>query len=176
MSTESQNPKSIIKSKAGDIVLTWIRTDDVENCTPCNQVYGIIFNKQKEILLIKEKGSWKIPGGTPEAGETKPEALERELMEEASITVSQITPLGVQQVEHPNNPDEDVGDTFYQYRYVCLLDEKLQPTPDPDTGEIYDRMLVPADKVTEYVLWGASGNAMFADAIELYEKKLINHQ
>jgi ADP-ribose pyrophosphatase YjhB (NUDIX family) len=145
--------------------LTWIKTSDSSRYQPCTQVYGVVFNDQGEILLIQEKGHWKIPGGTPEAGETPQQTLERELMEEADVTVQNIQLLGVQQVDWPGNTHTAEGERFYQYRYICQVKELQQSTPDPDEGIIHPRKFVPASSVTEHVLWGETGRAMFADAI-----------
>ena len=118
------------------------------------------------------EGGWKIPGGTPEKGETDIETMKRELVEEADVVVSKVLPLGAQRVDFPNNPNKDEGDLYYQLRYVCLVDELLPQTIDPVKGIINPRMFVPAEKVTEYVKWGDVGAAMFADAIKLYNEKL----
>ena len=135
-------------------------------------MYGIVFNNEGEILLIQEKGEWKIPGGTPEGNETAEETLRRELIEEADVTISRLLPLGVQRVDYPNNPKTSEGDLYYQYRYVCLIDELQESSPDPDTGITNPRMFVPAEEVTSYVDWGVVGEAMFRAAIEVYKEEL----
>jgi 8-oxo-dGTP pyrophosphatase MutT (NUDIX family) len=158
------------KADVGGAKFTWIRTDDPNKFRPCTQCYGIVFNDAGEILLIHEKGKWQLPGGTPEAGESPVETLKRELMEEADVEVADATLLGVQMVDYPNNPNKDQGDLFFQYRFVCRVARLLDQTPDPDAGIIHPRMFVPAAKVTEYVKWGATGNAIFADAIEEFRR------
>jgi 8-oxo-dGTP pyrophosphatase MutT (NUDIX family) len=40
------------------------------------------------LLLRNERDEWELPGGRPEAGETWPQALARELEEEANIVVA----------------------------------------------------------------------------------------
>jgi|WetSurMetagenome_2_1015567.scaffolds.fasta_scaffold33805_1 8-oxo-dGTP pyrophosphatase MutT (NUDIX family) len=167
---QAQLPQTKMNSDGQEVTLTWIRSDDLTEFRPFYQVYGIIFNNKGEILLIQEKSKWKIPGGTPEKGETDIETMKRELIEEADVKVSKVLPLGAQRVDYPNNPKKEEGDLYFQLRYVCLADELLPQTPDPDTGIVNPRMFVPAEKVTEYVKWGNTGNAMFADAIKLSEK------
>jgi 8-oxo-dGTP pyrophosphatase MutT (NUDIX family) len=164
-------PKTTLESPTGDITLTWIRTSDLHKYKPYFQVYGVVFNNKDEVLVIQEKGKWKIPGGTPEKGETDLETLERELIEEADVAISEAVPLGVQRVDYPNNPNKEDGDLYYQYRYICLLDRLLDQTLDPATGIINPRMFVPANKVTEYIKWGEVGKAMFEDAKTLYQEK-----
>lgn len=171
MSTTT-DPQSIIKSNGQDVTLTWVRSDELTQFKPYFQVYGIVFNQAGEILLIQEKGKWKIPGGTPETGETDIDTLKRELVEEADVTVSKVFPLGAQKVDYPNNPKQSEGELYYQLRYICLIDELLLQTPDPDTGITNVRKFVPAEEVTEWVKWGNVGDAMFHDAIELFKTKL----
>lgn len=146
---------------------TWINDTDVLEYKPCTQVYGICFTNDSQILLIDNKGMRAIPGGTPEGNETPEETLKRELIEEADVTVSEMFPLGVQKVVELNNPNKN---PYFQYRYVCLIKELLPQTPDPDNGLIYNRLLVPSSVVTEHVKWGTTGEALFKDAIELFNK------
>lgn len=145
---------------------TWIKDLNVLKYQPSTQVYGICFTKDKQILLIDNINMRAIPGGTPEGDETPKQTLRRELIEEADVTVSQMFPLGVQMVIEKNNPQKG---TYFQYRYVCLIDELLPQTPDPDNGVIHPRLLVPASEVTSHVKWGITGDAMFKDSIELFE-------
>jgi 8-oxo-dGTP pyrophosphatase MutT (NUDIX family) len=159
-------------AKGHNVTLTWIPDGAIDRYKPCFQVYGIIFNDIGEILLIQEKGKWKIPGGTPEGNETAKETLRRELMEEADVTIKKLVPIGVQRVDYPNNPKTSEGDMYYQYRYVCFLDEFLEGTPDPDTGITNPRMFVPAESVTNYVDWGEVGKVMFDAAINVYRSSL----
>jgi 8-oxo-dGTP diphosphatase len=166
------NPQSVINTNGQNVTLTWIRSDDLSTFKPFYQVYGIPFNQDGEILLIQEKGKWKIPGGTPENEETDLDTLSRELLEEADISVSQIIPLGAQKVDYPNNPNKEEGDLYYQLRYVCLVDELLPQTPEPDTGITNPRKYIPASQITEYVKWGEVGKAMFDDAIKTFQEKL----
>ena len=50
-------------------------------------IKAIIRNKKGEVLLVKEDGgSWSLPGGGMDHGETAEEALAREMYEEALIT------------------------------------------------------------------------------------------
>lgn len=153
--------------------LTWLPGRTKPTDFPYTQSYGIVFNEKGEILIIREKGHWKIPGGKPEPGETAEEALSRELVEEADVKVKDIELLGAQKVEFTDshNPNYDQGDVFYQLRYVCLLDTLYPQTPDPDTGKIYERIFVSPKDVDEYVKWGNTGKAMFAAARKWFETK-----
>ncbi len=60
-------------------------------------VVGVLRNKNQEILIAKRKkeqfmgGFWELPGGKIEAGESKEQAIIRELKEELGIQVNQLT-------------------------------------------------------------------------------------
>lgn len=66
---------------------------------------GLVFNKNREILMIKHKlfDKWLMPGGKLKAGETPHQAAIREVFEETGIEVA-IVPLN----NHFLNPDEGV--------------------------------------------------------------------
>lgn len=153
--------------------MTWIRDDNLEKYTPVKQVYGIVFNNKGEILVAREasEGKWQLPGGKPESGENIEEAVRRELLEEVDVKAGEIYQLGAQKTEIPDNPNKNEGDLFYQLRCVVKLDELLPQTPDPDRGNIWERIFVPANQITSYIKWGETGDAMFSDAIQLWESK-----
>ena len=169
---KSNFPQTKYVFKGAKVIFSWIRTNKPLNYQPWTQVYGICFDRKGKILIIKDK-EWKIPGGTPEKGESPETVLRRELIEEADTVISQCWPLGAQRVDYPDNPDPKMR-VFYQYRYLCLIEKLLPQTPDPDNGRIYPRKLVPAKEITNWVRWGPAGDAMFKDAIELF-KKTIDH-
>ncbi|AQU70988.1 NUDIX hydrolase [Streptomyces niveus] len=53
-------------------------------------VAGVIVDSQGRALLIKRRdnGHWEPPGGVVEAGETLPDALQREVLEETGIKIA----------------------------------------------------------------------------------------
>jgi ADP-ribose pyrophosphatase YjhB (NUDIX family) len=158
-------PQDTYLYKGSKVMNTWIKTDNVESFSPVTQVYGICFNENGEILICREskKGNWLIPGGHPEKGESIESTLQRELSEEVDVKVKNIKILGVQRVDIPDSPSK----THYQVRCICLIEKLLPQTPDPASGNTWERKLVPADKITEYVKWGVVGEQMFKNAIEL---------
>ncbi len=50
-------------------------------------VKGVVLIDRGVLLLRNDRDEWGLPGGRPEPGETWPQALERELLEEANIGV-----------------------------------------------------------------------------------------
>lgn len=165
-------PTSSYKFKRHVVDMTWVRDNDLEKYKPITQVYGVVFNEKSQILICRESsdGKWQIPGGKPERGESLELALRRELKEEVDIIVGRILPLGVQRVEFPDNPNQEEGEKFYQVRLICEFDNLLPQTPDPASGNVWERMFVPVENVTEYIKWGSIGEAMFKNAVELWQK------
>lgn len=152
------------------ISYTWMQTPDLTSFQPITQVYGICFNASNEILIVKKPdgNEWILPGGKPEPGETLEETLKREMMEEATVTVKNCQPLGVQKVTFPQNPNRIEGDEFYQARFICEIENVLSHTHDPDDGILLDRKFVPMGEITNWVKWGDQGSQMFADAIKVW--------
>ncbi len=134
-----------------------------------DQIYAIVFNEIGEILIARAKheDSWQIPGGKPEQNETHIEVLVRELQEEADITIRDALPLGAQKVEVKEGDVRRLSS--YQLRYIAILDKMLPQSVDPASGTVWERKFVPAREIKSYVKWGAVGDAMFDDAIELYK-------
>lgn len=62
-------------------------------------VVGILTNKQTEVLITKRRsgthlaGLWEFPGGKLESGESRLQALSRELHEELGVVITQAKPL-----------------------------------------------------------------------------------
>ncbi len=60
--------------------------DWYKNCFYRVGVKALIRNSAGEILVVREKGLWGLPGGGWDWGETEHEALKRELFEEIALT------------------------------------------------------------------------------------------
>jgi ADP-ribose pyrophosphatase YjhB (NUDIX family) len=64
--------------------------------TPKVDVRGVVLESDR-LLLVREPGSpgWCLPGGWADVGETPSRAVEKEVVEEAGLTVRAVRPLGV---------------------------------------------------------------------------------
>lgn len=81
-------------------------------------VYVVILDPKKEkiILVQAPNGAYFLPGGEIEKGETKEEALKRELIEELGYGVSNPTYLGVaDEYFHSNHRKTDYYNPGYFY-------------------------------------------------------------
>lgn len=151
-----------------ETIHTWKLTDTPWQYQPASQIYGICYNDSGKVLLIKDE-NWQIPGGKPEKDETPEETLRRELREEAQVEITDIRPLGVQEVSFPNNPNKEEGDLYYQHRYIARI-TKINPSqPDPDTGKTWERTFVSFEEANELMGWGDLGAEMFKDVKEKWK-------
>jgi 8-oxo-dGTP diphosphatase len=102
---------------------------------PTLGVSGIVFNDQKQILLIQRNqppamGFWSIPGGKVEAGESLVEACQREIKEETGLDteVKNIVAVVERRVE---------GFHYVIVDFLALLvdEENSQPISQSDVSE-----------------------------------------
>jgi mutator protein MutT len=102
---------------------------------PTLGVSGIVFNNQKQVLLIQRNqppamGLWSIPGGKLEAGESLLEACHREIKEETGLDteVKNIVAVVERRVE---------GFHYVIIDYLALLvnQENSQPVAQSDVSD-----------------------------------------
>lgn len=119
---------------------------------PIIGVGAVIWNDEN-VLLIKRgkapsKGSWSIPGGAQELGETLRDAVWREVLEEAGIIVS--TPVLIDTVDLIT-PDGN-GQVQYHYTLIDFVAE-AQETDLKAGGDAADARWVPFVQLDDYRLW-----------------------
>ncbi|MFA6981939.1 MAG: NUDIX hydrolase [Patescibacteria group bacterium] len=154
----------------------WLPLDNLDGISPIHQSYGVCFNDNKEVMVIRnplEEGGfkpWNLPGGTPEEGETPVQTLIREVDEEADISITDIKLLGAVEVLCPGNSNKEKGDHYYQLRFFAKISEIRDQTPDPSDNKMVERKLIPAGEFTDYIKWGPVGEELIKVALEEFEK------
>jgi ADP-ribose pyrophosphatase YjhB (NUDIX family) len=89
--------------------------------TPKVDVRGVVF-EAGEILMVREAmdGKWTLPGGWADVGETPSRAVEREVFEEAGLTVKARKLIGV----YDANRVEDAMPLFHAYKLIFLCERQ----------------------------------------------------
>jgi ADP-ribose pyrophosphatase len=102
--------------------------------SPQVAVGAIVFKEDKVLLVLRGKppaeNLWSIPGGSVELGETLQEAAEREIREEAGITIRALEPVYTFDVLER----DDKGNVRFHYVIVDLIADyisgELRPGDD----------------------------------------------
>lgn len=123
----------------------WHTSDSFDSLSPITQVYGVCFDKDGRILIIRESGKdWNIPGGKPEKDETPIQTLYRELCEEASVIIGNGEMIGYNELV--------IGDSsVYQLRFACRIEKINEIDVDPATGVMNERFFVEPERFFEMV-------------------------
>jgi ADP-ribose pyrophosphatase YjhB (NUDIX family) len=113
--------------------------------TPKVDVRGVVVDDER-LLLVREPGSegWCLPGGWADVGETPSKAVEKEVVEEAGLTVRAVRLLGVF--------DRDFRGRLRWPAHVYklyVLCEPLAGTPSPDGLETEAAEYFPLDALPE---------------------------
>src|ERR1700748_45247 len=79
-----------------------------EYITPKVDIRAVIFNEEKEILLVKEKsdGRWSLPGGWADIGLSPTDVAVKEALEETGFTVKPVKLLAVMDKRCHTHPPE----------------------------------------------------------------------
>ena len=145
---------------------TWIK-NKVPDKLIVKQVYEIVFSDDGRIPLRIEDNKYKLTGGKVENNETFEETLIREYIEELNVELEQCYYLGYLLVEEND-------EKYAQVRMIAKIKNINEKRPDLDTGKIYDRKLVNASNVKNYLKYNdEAGNMMVDDAVYMANKKYI---
>ena len=126
------------------------------------QVSGYIFNENNELLIVRNKENWTIPGGHPELYEYTLGTLIREVMEEACVSIKDIKYLGA--VEVVENKEK-----YYQLRYFARIKEIHEFN---DELEVSERKFVKLEDLQKYIVW--SNGETFKVQLEAAKKYIMN--
>lgn len=145
-------------------------TDDKKH--PTIGVGGIVFKGDKLLLIQRgtppKVGSWSIPGGRQEWGETTEETLVREVKEETGITMSVggfIDVIDYHIDQHPNH----VPDGFH-YTLLDYWGEWVAGDLVAEQGEIMDVRWVSLDDLSDYNLWSETIR-IISEAVDMRDAK-----
>jgi 8-oxo-dGTP pyrophosphatase MutT (NUDIX family) len=115
-------------------------------------VLAAVCNKDGKILITKRSldkkwaaGSWEIPGGGADSGETSVEAVCREVLEETGIKIS---PENSKVIYSYRNDDAKSGDNYFADIYLCKVDFKLTDVTIQE-DEVIDVRLATMDEIKE---------------------------
>ncbi len=114
---------------------------------------GVIVLKADSVLLVRRGkppnvGSWTLPGGAQEVGETAEEAGRRELLEETGVTVGELHFAA--QVD--NIRRDALGRVQFHYTILDFAGrwESGEPVPASDVSEA---VWAPLDRLDQFHLW-----------------------
>ena len=154
------------------VKITW-HNEFVPEGMKIKQVYGLVFNEEGKILMRVEnrgnKKTFSFGGGTPENYDHNIEAtLRREMLEEVNTTLqNEVFYVGYQEIDPGDNTPP-----FAQVRMTALIKEIGPKLPDPDGGEIYDRLLTDPKKAIKFLNWKQTGKQQVERAVEVAKEKL----
>lgn len=155
------------KAERAGTVFTWSR-EPVE--LPVAQVWGLVHDEAGRVLvMVDARGVASLPGGRPEPGESIEQTLRREAMEEAGASLGELAYLGHLRAQDPTGPAAAL------VRMLGPIDSLAPAAADPDTGEVYRRLLVPARAVNLWLGWGPEGDAQAAATADLLGPHRAGH-
>jgi len=127
-------------------------------------VHAICLVDAEQVLITQHKdGTYRLPGGTVEPGESTEQTLRREIYEETAAKVLEYRMLTYSKVW----PEDD--ESHVEYHLKCwakveLLDESVK---DP-SGSSIDRLVVTLEELREKIKWSDNKEALLQLALEKY--------
>lgn len=143
----------------------WHKNTNFQYLHPITQIYGVCFDKNGNILILKEENKgWNIPGGKPEINETPIQALKREMDEEVDVTIDKSQMIGYFEVLSENP-------TIYQLRFACTIKTIKESTIDPCSTKnvIHKRKFVKPNEFFDFVKI-EDYRPMLDEAVEWFKK------
>jgi ADP-ribose pyrophosphatase YjhB (NUDIX family) len=118
---------------------------------PMVGVGGLVFDRGGRVLLIRRggephKGRWSIPGGMLDVGETMPEGVRREVLEETGIDVE----VGPLVTAFDRILRDEADDVEYHYVLVDFLCEAPRGSVPRAASDARDARFVHPEELSEY--------------------------
>ncbi|MCC9622821.1 NUDIX hydrolase [Thalassospira sp. MA62] len=119
---------------------------------PIIGVGAVIWHQEKVLLIQRAKepdiGSWSLPGGAQELGETLVDAVHREVFEETGIEIGAPTLIGTVDLISPRRN----GQVQFHYTLIDYVARARTTTLRPGS-DASDAHWVAYDEVSKYKLW-----------------------
>jgi 8-oxo-dGTP diphosphatase len=136
--------------------------------TPALTTDCVVFDPKFRVLLIRRKnepfaGSYALPGGFVDIGETVEAACRREVLEEAGIEIGELRLVGVY-----SDPKRDSRGHTVTVAFASVLPAEMRPKAGSDADGVewvadwrnqgigFDHARILAD--AERLVWGGQGN------------------
>lgn len=152
------------------------KADSFDNLGPIGQVYGFVFNKSGEVLLVSHKDRlWSLPGGHTENSETPLETLVRECYEEAAIKVdvNNCLPFFYQKAYELEGAVWKFREIQARYIVFNPVHDKFVSDPDTDNPMVYQQY-IPFKDLREHLHWGITLDFVFAAMPQNIEQLFSN--
>lgn len=105
-------------------------------------VRAIIMEKDKILMVRSSRGYFKLPGGGVEEGESRAEALVREVAEETGFMHCRIgTEIGTVSEQRPDQSSKDAWFHMNSHHFLCELSTKDQAAQSLSGYELEERYL-----------------------------------
>lgn len=144
-----------------------------EYITPKTDIRVVIFNAEKEILLVREKadGKWSLPGGWADIGFSPKEIAVKEALEETGFLVKPVKLLAV--LDKRCYPHPPQADYVYKIFIQCeiLSGEKTQAFDILDVA-FFNRNEIP--ELSEHRVLPSQMELMFSFLEDLQKMAVIN--
>lgn len=128
-------------------------------------VDDVVINGKSEILLVKRKtlpfkGSWCLPSGFVEKGDTVEKTALKECFEETGIKAEIVSLVGVY--------SDPMRDPMGHLVSICFLLRPVKNTQPTDSDETSNVQFVPLNKMPKLI---ADNNKMVEDALKIFKEK-----